>query len=146
MPIHTKTAYYVGLRIPGSAYSYADNYQVDSVLRRGTEVLMATLAVNVMHAIDALRLTSQVSNVHPVAWLKANDIATLSSMVYYVRGGYPRGKALQQAYIDHTIDWKSLVRAQRANEGGGRRGKGGPSQPPPLPYQQPQRPQNGGGA
>ena len=107
--------YYFGLRTIGYAYAKAGNHQVDSKLHPGEKVQYSDLSVNLDYCDECLRYTAEkgLPESAALAWLEDIDLMTRSTMVEYMRQGWPQSEALIQSRREHAIDWRASPHQKR---------------------------------
>ena len=107
-------AYYFGLRILGYAYAYAGNEFVSSKETPAEKVINCPLNINIDYADRALRLAHglALNEGAKLVWLRARDVETRSTMIGFMRQGWPQGEALTKAQKEHTLEWASGPKTQ----------------------------------
>ena len=110
-PITGALDYYFRMRTLSYAYIKAGNFMVKSVAVVGKEVLYSPFTINLDYPDLAARFvaTANLPYNFQVEWLRTKDEMTRSTMVGYMRQGWPQGEALSQALREHQMDWKQTT-------------------------------------
>jgi len=116
--IQSVVSYYWGLRTLAYAYAFAGNELVQSMEEKGSTVINCPLNVNLDYADKALRLTTALDLPERAAlsWMYARDVQTRSSMISYMRQGWPQGEALNKACREHSQEWTGGPKKQSDQE------------------------------
>ena len=104
--------YYWGLRTLVNAWAVCGNYEVDSVDKPNSKVIMITADEALDYADRGLRLASRSTgnDSMQLEWWRKKDLLTRTLMANYVREKHPAGEALKAALRDSAGDW-SIVKA-----------------------------------
>ena len=141
--VRTIIDYNFGQRLLAHGYVFTGSHEVASKRDPNRRVLFSPLDVNVTYCADALRIAAswRVSAATALHALMRKDIATRSTMVQYMRRGWPQGEALTQALLENQVKWETAPQGAMVDDDseddGGDDGFGG--QPPP-PRKKPRKP------
>ena len=104
---HTLIDYYWGMRTLVSAWAITGNYEVESVEKPGTKVLMMPADEAIDYADRGLRLASRSpgSTGEQLHWWARKDLLTRTLMANYVIDRMPAGEALRAALKECASDW-----------------------------------------
>ena len=99
--------YYFGLRTLANAWGRAGNYEVDSVAKESTRVLMMPMHVGLDYADRCLQIstTGGLPFHEQLDWLRRKDFLTRTLMTNLIRERWPAGEALAKAVNDSAQDW-----------------------------------------